>query len=714
VTEVDLPRSPFAMGGTMLRVRRAVARLFAVTLACAALTVGMVVAPPFANASGRHHTLNDTRPLGSGPVTPGNAIDFFGLVADLDTPDGAVDTNGASPYGEARFLVAGTWTPWQRLEQDGAQAKGQFTGSLISVDHATSYQVRNLPAGAHNWRAAAINTTDGPVEAVPASGLTQANAASNCRSRADWGANESTTGWAKGVSPEFQEVQVVTIHHTAGSNSLSQDYSATLRAIMSYHINTNGWNDVAYNYLIDGYGVVYEGRYSGHTSKSCLTGGGDGSDFAHRASDDYLVTGGHVMSMNGANLGIALMGCFQDGDPTCTGSTAVPTAAVGSLTTLLAKVADRHGLDPQGSVHYVNPTDTSLTADVPALSAHLDWKGTACPGGNLYAQLPTIRANAADLIVAPTPITPPKLVASTTRRLAGNDRYETAVAVSNAAFPTAGVPVVYVATGENFPDALAGGAAASYAHGPLLLVEPGAIPSAVATELARLKPARIVIQGGSDVISDAVATALQGYTSGAVTRNAGADRYATGLLTSKAFPAAWGRPVLIATGDNYPDALSSGSLYKNLLGPVLLTVPGSGLTQADKDELTRLKPSTVLLLGGVDVVSAAVATDAAALGLTTRRLAGDDRYSTSVAIARAAAEKATPTEVFVATGVNFPDGLAAGPLAGVRGGPVLLANGQCWSAEAIAFLTEVKPKQLTMLGGVDVISDDLTTLTPCA
>ena len=698
----------------MFTVRRAVARLFAVALACAALTVGLVVAPPFASAAVRHRTLNDTRPLGSGPVTPGHAIDFFGLVADLDTPDGAVDTRGASPYGEARFLVAGAWTPWQRLEQDGAQAKGQFTGSLISVDHATAYQVRNLPGGAHNWRAAAINTTEGPTVAVPASGLTEAKAASNCRSRADWGADESLTGWAKGIEPEFQSVQVVTIHHTAGSNSLSQDYSATLRAIMSYHINSNGWNDVAYNYLIDGYGVVYEGRYSGQTSTSCLTGGGDGSDFAHRPDDDYLVTGGHVMNMNSANLGIALMGCFQSGDPTCTGSTAVPTAAVGSLTTLLAQMADRHSLDAQGTVHYVNPTNTSLTANVPALAAHRDWQSTACPGGNLYAQLPTIRANAADLIVAPIPVTPPNLVASTTRRLAGDTRYDTAVAVSKAAFPTAGVPVVYVATGENFPDALAGGAAAGYAHGPLLLVEPSAIPSVVATELARLKPARIVIQGGSDVVSDAVATALQAYTAGAVTRNAGADRYETGLLTSKAFPAAWGRPVLIATGENYPDALSSGSLYKNLLGPVLLTVPGAGLSQADKDELTRLKPSVVLLLGGADVVSAQVATDAAALGLTTRRLSGADRYATSVAIARAAAEKATPTEVFVATGENFPDGLSAGPLAGVRGGPVLLANGQCWSAEAIAYLTDIKPKQLTLLGGVDVVSDALTSLTPCA
>ncbi len=399
----------------MSAARRFVARLLAVVVASSALTVGLAIDPPFANAAVRHRTLNDTRPVGSAPVTPGHAIGYFGLVADVDSPRDGLDPRGATPYGEARFLVDGHWTPWQRLDQDGAQAAGQFTGSLIAVDHASAYQVRNLPKGAHNWRAAAINTTDGPVEVLAKRGPTEARAAVNCRSRADWGADESITKWSKGTDTQvFAPVQVVTVHHTAGSNNLSQDYSATMRAILSYHVGTNGWSDIAYQYLIDSKGILYEGRNAGHTSKSCLTGSGDGSDFAHRSADDQLVTGGHVGSMNGGNLGIALVGCYENGE--CSGDTTVPAASVGSLTTRLTELAQRHSLNPQGTVNYDNPTTTAYKNGVASISAHLDWSATACPGGNLYAQLPAIRADVAQRLAAPpvsgTPAAPTSLTAA--------------------------------------------------------------------------------------------------------------------------------------------------------------------------------------------------------------------------------------------------------------------------------------------------------------
>lgn len=401
------------VGGNVSAARRVIARLLTIAVASTALIVGLAIDPPFAHAAVRHRTLNDTRRVGSAPVTPGHAIDYFGLVADLDSPSDGLVPQGATPYGEARFLVDGHWTPWQRLDQDGAQAAGQFTGSLIAVDHATGYQVRNLPQGARNWRAAAINTTDGPAEVLPRRGPTEAHAAVSCMSRADWGADETITAWSKGTDTQvFAPVQVVTVHHTAGSNDLNQDYSATMRAILSYHVTTQGWSDIAYQYLIDGYGKVYEGRNAGHTSKSCLDDGGDGSDFAHRTSDDQLVTGGHVYAMNGGNLGIALMGCYENG--ICTGDTIPPAPAVGSLTTLLTELAQRHSLDPQSTVHYVNPNPAYLndatyyTKDISAISAHLNWSATACPGGNLYVQLPAIRTDVAQRVAAsPVPVTLP-------------------------------------------------------------------------------------------------------------------------------------------------------------------------------------------------------------------------------------------------------------------------------------------------------------------
>jgi hypothetical protein len=146
--------------------------------------------------------------------------------------------------------------------------------------------------------------------------------------------------------------------------------------------------------------VVYEGRSSGHTSRSCLYGGGDGSDFAHQTGTDYVVTGAHVANLNSGNAGIALMGCYE---PTsaCSGSTTPPTAAVDGLESLLASLSTRHSLDPTGNVHYVNPV-SGVARDVATISGHRDWEATACPGGNLYAQLPTIRSNVASRM-APTP-----------------------------------------------------------------------------------------------------------------------------------------------------------------------------------------------------------------------------------------------------------------------------------------------------------------------
>ncbi|HYM52216.1 MAG TPA: cell wall-binding repeat-containing protein, partial [Candidatus Dormibacteraeota bacterium] len=88
-------------------------------------------------------------------------------------------------------------------------------------------------------------------------------------------------------------------------------------------------------------------------------------------------------------------------------------------------------------------------------------------------------------------------------RLAGADRYATAAAVSAASFG-AGVPVAYVATGTNFPDALAAGPVAARAGGPILLTSPGSLSAATAAELRRVDPSGVIIVGSSGAVSDAV------------------------------------------------------------------------------------------------------------------------------------------------------------------------------------------------------------------
>lgn len=190
--------------------------------------------------------------------------------------------------------------------------------------------------------------------------------------------------------------------------------------------------------------------------------------------------------------------------------------------------------------------------------------------------------------------------ASVTRQ-SGPDRYSTAAAISAATFGT-NVPVAYVATGRNFPDALAGGAAAGTLRGPVLLVGPNEIPAATASELLRLAPARIVVAGGSAIISDAVLNALTSFT-GSVVRQSGLDRYATAVAISAATHGPGTADVVyIATGTTFPDALAAAPLAGSQRGPVLLVTPTSVPTSV-ANELRRLSPNRIVIVGGPASVS---------------------------------------------------------------------------------------------------------------
>jgi putative cell wall-binding protein len=220
-------------------------------------------------------------------------------------------------------------------------------------------------------------------------------------------------------------------------------------------------------------------------------------------------------------------------------------------------------------------------------------------------------------------------------RHAGADRFATAAAVS-AAFFSPGVDTAYVATGMNFPDALSGGAAAAQTGGPVLLVTRDAIPAATASELARLKPARITVLGSNAAVSDAVAAGLARYaTTGAVQRIAGSDRFQTSAAISAATYPVGVDVAYVATGMNFPDALAGVGASAVSGGPILL-VNRDAIPAAIAAELSRLKPARIAVLGSSDAVSDSVV---AQLGSYTgggvSRLAGSDRYGTAVAISNA-------------------------------------------------------------------------------
>ncbi len=288
-------------------------------------------------------------------------------------------------------------------------------------------------------------------------------------------------------------------------------------------------------------------------------------------------------------------------------------------------------------------------------------------------------------------------------RLAGADRYATAAAISRSAFAP-GVPIVYIATGASYPDALAGGPAASVGNGPLMLTTRDSLPAATAAELIRLKPARIVILGGTGVVSKSVETALNSYTAGGVTRIAGADRYATAAATSAAAFPAGASVVYVATGSTFPDALAAGAIAAGAKVPILLVGPNA-LPSATAVELERLGPDKIIVMGGTSMVSDAVLQQLKSHAATVVRVAGTDRYDNAVKLSASTFGANGVGTVYVASGDSFPDGLAAGPVAGRNRSPLLLVPPNFLPATVAAELKRLDPTRVVMVGGSAVISD---------
>ena len=203
--------------------------------------------------------------------------------------------------------------------------------------------------------------------------------------RAQWGADESwrtvadgcdgSVAYASGVRNAF-------VHHTDNVNTYTADEApALIRGIYRFHTFTNGWCDIGYNFLIDRYGRIYEGRYGGV---------------------DRAVIGAHTGGFNTGATGVSLLGEF--------GSATVPTAMRQSLTNLLSWKLGLHRVDPRRSVQVTSagssrfPAGTVVTLST--ISGHRDASLTACPGNNAYALLPQLRVDVqrAQLASPPDPL----------------------------------------------------------------------------------------------------------------------------------------------------------------------------------------------------------------------------------------------------------------------------------------------------------------------
>jgi hypothetical protein len=160
-------------------------------------------------------------------------------------------------------------------------------------------------------------------------------------------------------NPSFTAVTHLIVHHSASSNTAS-DWAAVVRSFWNFHVNTNGWADIGYNWLIDPNGALYEGR-------------GDN------------VTGAHFCGTNGATMGVCVIGDFTSSMPT--------SAALAKLRDLLAWKACNINADPLATTFH-----SSSALMLKRISGHRDGCTTACPGDAFYPMLPTIRQGVSDHI----------------------------------------------------------------------------------------------------------------------------------------------------------------------------------------------------------------------------------------------------------------------------------------------------------------------------
>ncbi|RBP63982.1 uncharacterized protein with LGFP repeats [Brevibacterium sanguinis] len=317
--------------------------------------------------------------------------------------------DGADPGVEMRIRTGDGWSDWQPLpvgdeggpDEQSAEARQARTQSgttdglteAVPVVDASEVEVRSARRHAGSTDIT-IRTVTTPVtdddekiadDAAPNPSGEQGSGdragdgveaqihhdglKANIVTRREWGADESlvrcepdSTSGAKGVF----------LHHTAGSNSYSRSQApAIIRGYLSYHTESRGWCDLGYNFLVDKYGVIYEGR---------------------AGSIDRAITGAHASGFNSSTIGISVLGTY--------GSTAPSEAAQSSVKRVIAWKANQYGFSPTGTMTLTSgggstsryPEGRSVT--LKTVSGHRDTSYTECPGASFYSRLDGIRTGA--------------------------------------------------------------------------------------------------------------------------------------------------------------------------------------------------------------------------------------------------------------------------------------------------------------------------------
>jgi putative cell wall-binding protein len=476
--------------------------------------------------------------------------------------------------------------------------------------------------------------------------------------RAEWGADETIGTHDRKFAPLVKAV----VHHTAIDEV---DPAAQIRGIQRSHVQTNGWADIGYNFLVDREGRVYEGRWAREYDDGEIHDGEDG--------DGNLVIGAHATSHNPGIVGIAVLGNYT--------SASLTAESLAAIVRLITWKFALHAIPANGAAPYTLSSGEVQT--FPNIAGHGDVDPpTTCPGPHIHERLPAIRTAVGRNFVRSV-------------RVAGADRYDTAAKFSSVL--TAPLKTVFVGSGVSFADALVAGPLAVAEAASLLLTAPDQLPEPTVTELKRLQPAQIVVLGGPVAVSDAVVEQLRPLATAGVERLAGADRFETAVAIARRLGPKPNGVVVITSGTVFADALAAGPLAASLDAPILTVLPDR-IPDSTAAALRELDPSTIYVCGGTASVSDKVVSELEKVASDVRRLAGKDRYATAVAIAGQLKTDAADA-VVVANGKVFADALAAGPAAVRADAPLLLVAGADVPDSVIIELHRLAPDVLHIAGG---------------
>jgi putative cell wall-binding protein len=407
-----------------------------------------------------------------------------------------------------------------------------------------------------------------------------------------------------------------------------------------------------------------------------------------------------------------------------------PAGATSVTLTLSGSCAFTAGVIPTisvpGGYTYTNPATAAansytftVTAPATPVVAKVTVTGltTSCP--NLGQQTLSAFGQTVPVINVVRPLL----------RIGGATRYETAAALFDTMYVNAESKpdTAVLARGDLFPDALSANYLAGRLNTGTLLSTPLGLSSAARVAILTHSIRTVYITGGTVAISQAVQDQIEAmhvdnniFEPFILTiRLGGPDRYDTNLLVNESaysLPPAHTDTALMASGANFPDALSVGPVAHGQdpgrAVPMILT-RGTTLGGTELQQLADFGPTNVVIAGGTAVISQGIQDALTATPYKVLRLAGADRTLTAAAVATWETEGSDPAtgiaipqqfdndNIYIANGANYPDALAAGPLAGLNGNPILLTGSPTFLATGI-------PSYLSLLSASD--GDTLTAL----